>query len=247
MVAYYNFIFLFYRPILEITPYPEGLYMILLHFPIALAGIVMFVTGLSLGVRLLRKTVKKRNFLVISSIIAIPLGFFLSIPLQVLAIEPIVRNIEHENKLEQSFEYAFEHATRNWHEDEHIYNHVRTHLENGADPVGKDPQNPLIAQVGFAGNIILMEMLLEYGADPNTAKDELTLLMFAARWNYEERVLLLLEYGADVNLTDNNGQTALDYANKYELKHPDAWGECRGSNERSIQALIDAGAVSGRG
>ena len=80
----------------------------------------------------------------------------------------------------------------------------------------------------------MVKLLLARGVDPNGGRHKP--LIHAAHNGDLEYVLLLLEAGANVNATDDNGRTALDYA--------EGWG---GSNEEQraiIEALKARGAQS---
>jgi uncharacterized protein len=67
----------------------------------------------------------------------------------------------------------------------------------------------MLAAAAFKGNVAIVRLLLEYGADVNgRGHDGKTALMMAAMFNRTEIVDLLLAHGADINARDANGLTA---------------------------------------
>ena len=57
-----------------------------------------------------------------------------------------------------------------------------------------------------------LEVLLEYGADPNLYDANGTSpLIYAAQFNHKEVVVTLLKYGANPEYKDPNGQSAIDW------------------------------------
>lgn len=70
---------------------------------------------------------------------------------------------------------------------------------------------PLVIAI-FKGDIITVKKLIEYGADVNQKSNLLSPLMYAARYNKVEIIKILISSGAKVNAKDNNGLTALKYA-----------------------------------
>lgn len=84
--------------------------------------------------------------------------------------------------------------------------------------------------IHLAGNLLMLEYLLNRGADINTptTSNGATVLHMACRGKDVDRVRFLLEHGADVNAADNDGGMPIHYA-------------LRESNERSkvIAALLE--------
>lgn len=80
----------------------------------------------------------------------------------------------------------------------------------------------------------MVKLLLAWGVDPNGGRFKP--LIQAAHEGDLEYVLLLLEAGADVNATDDNGRTALDYA--------ESWRNSSGEERAVIEALKARGAKS---
>lgn len=69
--------------------------------------------------------------------------------------------------------------------------------------------------LGFAiskGDIETVKKFIEYGADVNEVSNGMSPLMIAARYNKVEIIKLLLSKGANINKKDENGFTALKYA-----------------------------------
>ena len=115
--------------------------------------------------------------------------------------------------------------------------YVEKLLENGADPnypkLGKEDTNllPLPLATGYSivdlnhtqNAVKIVEMLLEYGADPNVIlRRGRTCLIDIVALNpkyyneyHYEIVRLLVEYGTDISIKDQDGLTAYDYAVKY--------------------------------
>ena len=115
--------------------------------------------------------------------------------------------------------------------------YVEKLLENGADPnypkLGKEDTDllPLPLATGYSivninhtqNAVKIVEMLLEYGADPNVIlrRGRTCLIDVVAlepkyynEYHYEI-VKLLVEYGTDISIKDQDGFTAYDYAVKY--------------------------------
>ena len=115
--------------------------------------------------------------------------------------------------------------------------YVEKLLENGADPnypklkEGATNLLPLRLATGYSTVNInytqnaakIVEMLLEYGADPNVIlpRGRTCLIDIVAlnpkyynEYHYEI-VKLLVEYGTDISIKDQDGFTAYDYAVKY--------------------------------
>ena len=115
--------------------------------------------------------------------------------------------------------------------------YVEKLLENGADPnypklkEGATNLLPLrlatgysIVNINYTQNAAkIVEMLLEYGADPNVIlRRGRTCLIDIVALNpkyyneyHYEIVRLLVEYGTDISIKDQDGFTAYDYAVKY--------------------------------
>jgi ankyrin repeat protein len=70
---------------------------------------------------------------------------------------------------------------------------------------------PLCAAI-MKGDLATVKKFIEYGANVNEEANGMTPLMFAARYNKVEILKYLLEKGADKKLKDENGFTALKYA-----------------------------------
>ncbi len=115
--------------------------------------------------------------------------------------------------------------------------YVEKLLENGADPnypkLKKEATDllPLPLATGYSivnlnhtqNAVKIVEMLLEYGADPNVIlRRGRTCLIDIVALNpkyyneyHYEIVRLLVEYGTDISIKDQDGFTAYDYAVKY--------------------------------
>ncbi|TYA55971.1 ankyrin repeat domain-containing protein [Formosa maritima] len=71
---------------------------------------------------------------------------------------------------------------------------------------------PLMAAV-FKGHVLLVQTLLENGANPNIADvNKTTPLHYAVLLNNDVIIKLLMDYNVDVTLKDSRDKTALDYA-----------------------------------
>jgi len=101
-------------------------------------------------------------------------------------------------------------------------------LERGADPNAQGPTDEIIPALLMAlrwlqpdyrvphENIVLLNALLNKGADVNSRdSDGETPLIIAAWTNKIESVRVLLQAGADVNAKDNDGYTSLIAAAQY--------------------------------
>lgn len=72
-----------------------------------------------------------------------------------------------------------------------------------------------VTPLGFAiskGDFETVKKFIEYGADINELSNGMTPLMIAARYNKVEIIKYLLSKGANLNKKDENGFTALKYA-----------------------------------
>lgn len=77
----------------------------------------------------------------------------------------------------------------------------------------------ILMEAAVRGNLRIMSLLLERGANVNMAdKDGWTALMGATVQGRMESVKLLLEHGADVNAKNLNGETALAMATSMKLR-----------------------------
>jgi ankyrin repeat protein len=92
-------------------------------------------------------------------------------------------------------------------------------LEHGADPdvLPKDQYSSALFCATRSGNEDLVKTLLDKHADPNIqGLYDRTPLMWAANKGYTKIVQMLLENGAKVNITTNNKETALSFAQRGE-------------------------------
>ncbi|PKB18582.1 ankyrin repeat domain-containing protein [Flavobacterium sp. 5] len=64
----------------------------------------------------------------------------------------------------------------------------------------------------FKGDLETVKKFVEYGADVNEKSNGMSPLMIAARYNKIEIIKYLISKGARVNQKDENGFTALKYA-----------------------------------
>ncbi|RMB61048.1 ankyrin repeat domain-containing protein [Dokdonia sinensis] len=86
-------------------------------------------------------------------------------------------------------------------------------LKNGASINEESNYGSAIMAATVKGAIKIVQLLLEYGADPNvTDANGTTALLYATMFQQNEIATLLLNYKADTSLKDNRGNTALDYA-----------------------------------
>jgi ankyrin repeat protein len=74
-----------------------------------------------------------------------------------------------------------------------------------------EKSTPLCVAI-YKGEIDLVKKLIEYGANVNEKSNGLTPLMMAARYNRVEIIKLLLAHGAHLKEKNENGITALKYA-----------------------------------
>jgi ankyrin repeat protein len=70
---------------------------------------------------------------------------------------------------------------------------------------------PLIVAIS-KGDIEVVKKFIEYGADVNEKSNGMSPLMVAARYNKVEIIKILISKGAHLNQKDENGFTALKYA-----------------------------------
>lgn len=92
-------------------------------------------------------------------------------------------------------------------------------LSHGADinATDEEGQTPLY-QAAADGNRELVEYLLDNGADIDLSGDGTTPLIIASCFpDRLETVKLLVERGADIHAKDNEGETALFYAEEYGI------------------------------
>ncbi|PTX63531.1 ankyrin repeat protein [Kordia periserrulae] len=62
------------------------------------------------------------------------------------------------------------------------------------------------------GDFETVKKMIQFGENVNKISNGKTPLMYAARFNRVEIIKLLLENGAKVDIKDNQGHTAVDYA-----------------------------------
>ena len=62
------------------------------------------------------------------------------------------------------------------------------------------------------GDVEAVRKFLEYGADVNQKSNGMTPLMMAARYNNVEVIKMLIDKGADIKAKNDNGFTALKFA-----------------------------------
>ena len=73
----------------------------------------------------------------------------------------------------------------------------------------------MVSPLGVAiskGDVESVRKFIEYGADVNELTNGMTPLMIAARYNKTEIIKILISKGANLNQKDENGFTALKYA-----------------------------------
>lgn len=94
------------------------------------------------------------------------------------------------------------------------YKTVEELLKNGANvnQVSVDGRSPLEFAVLGLPKPPIIELLLQYGANPNHKVDDESLLFEMIIGNHLDVVELLLQYSADVNEIDKHGNTPLNYA-----------------------------------
>jgi ankyrin repeat protein len=74
-----------------------------------------------------------------------------------------------------------------------------------------DDTTPLSIAIS-KGDIEVVKKFIEYGADVNEKSNGMSPLMIAARYNKVEIIKILISKGAHLNDKDENGFTALKYA-----------------------------------
>jgi len=72
--------------------------------------------------------------------------------------------------------------------------------------------NTPLAIAILKGDVETVKKFIEYGADVNEKSNGLTPLMVAARYNRVDIIKILLAKGANLKTVDENGYTALKYA-----------------------------------
>ncbi len=83
-------------------------------------------------------------------------------------------------------------------------------IQRGASTDDIDRGDPALCSVSRLGKTKLLERLLKYHVDPNSASmDGTTALMYACRNGHTDVAERLLESGAKVNISNNEGNTAL--------------------------------------
>ncbi len=94
--------------------------------------------------------------------------------------------------------------------------------ESGTDPLARaDDGTTLLFLAARNEDLDIVRWLLDNGADVNaviTEGDRVTALMNAAAKSSKAMVELLLEYGADPAIENDEGKTALDYADSDEIE-----------------------------
>ncbi|XP_068219711.1 uncharacterized protein [Palaemon carinicauda] len=88
-------------------------------------------------------------------------------------------------------------------------------LKGRADPNTRDPYGyTVLCQAAFKGDLLVVEALLDAGADPNLPDDNQgkTPLHYASAWGHLFIVKALLDKGASVNIKDKVGATPLHEA-----------------------------------
>jgi ankyrin repeat protein len=74
-----------------------------------------------------------------------------------------------------------------------------------------DDTTPLIVAIS-KGDLEVVKKFIEYGANVNEKSNGMSPLMIAARYNKVEIIKILISKGARLNDRDENGYTALKYA-----------------------------------
>ncbi len=110
---------------------------------------------------------------------------------------------------------------------------LRTVLKAGANPNDVQLKCPLIVLAAKAGQIEIVRVLIEAGADVNLRIiQSRTALMWAAQQGNEEMVQMLIKAGANVNAALKTGQTAIRWATD-------------GNHGKVVDLLVEAGAKVG--
>ena len=116
-----------------------------------------------------------------------------------------------------------------------LANDVQRLIRNGADINQPDnfthSRSPLITAISRR-NIVMVQLLIELGADVNLMVDGICPIHAACRMNSFMIVEALVEKGADVNVPDEYGYTPLDIALNFSS----------GRNEKIIDDLLIGGA-----
>ncbi|QRI42758.1 ankyrin repeat protein [Cheloniid poxvirus 1] len=96
-------------------------------------------------------------------------------------------------------------------------------LMAGANPnvVDKVGVSPLHVATADKDSYVLMEMLLDNGADPNIKCANGFTPLFNALYDHN-RIKLLFLYGADINITDSYGNTPLTYLTNFDNRYVNA-------------------------
>jgi len=91
-------------------------------------------------------------------------------------------------------------------------------IKEGVNLDSNSPEGPALLGACYKGNISIISLLLEHGAEANgCGTNGTTPLMFAVQRGELEIVKLLLDSGAIVSVHDKNGLTAIDFAKKLNL------------------------------
>lgn len=95
---------------------------------------------------------------------------------------------------------------------EKCVNHL---IMEGVNLDSNSPEGPALLGACYKGNVSIISLLLENGAETNICgANGTTPLIFAVQRGDLEIVKLLLDYGAIVSKQCENGHTAIDYAKK---------------------------------
>ena len=109
---------------------------------------------------------------------------------------------------------------------------VRSLLEAGADPAATNRKGHSVLYFAVsAGQTDVAKLLLDEGVDANFSKngDAMRVLFKAAEEARTELLQLLIDRGADIEVRDDSGWTALQFAARY-------------STEPTVRLLVDSGA-----
>ena len=126
----------------------------------------------------------------------------------------ILRDHEEELKASSHLGEAINKASAGGHTDL-----VRILIENGADINAKDKVGWVPLLIACKGGLTdTARLLIEYGADVEvtTSSEQWTSLMLASRGGYFDTVELLVENKANVSALNENGDSAIDFANQYK-------------------------------